>query len=144
MKEEDKKKLEELQETLRTLNQAVNKCQCSIAKIITDEGADFEGSYVVYFDGDDYIFMKVELQNIRGDGHIINLQGPALRLSGNPLERDEDDDDIDYSSYDESDGFSFTSSTLTEESCDTIKKITKEEMEKVLDYYANLLKEKLL
>ena len=144
MKEEDKKKLEELQETLRTLNQAVNKCQCSIARIITTEGADFEGSYVVYFDGDDYIFMKVELQNIRGDGHIINLQGPALRLSGNPLERDEDDDDIDYSNYDESDGFSFTSSALTEESYDIVKKITKEEMEKVIDYYANLLKEKLL
>lgn len=144
MTEENKKKLAELEETLRVLNQAVNRCQCSIAEIVTDEGADFEGSYVVYFDGDDYVFMKVEMQNIQGVGRIINLQGPALRLSGNPLERDEDDDDIDYSNYDESDGFIFTSSTLTEESCDTIKKITKEEMEKVLDYYTNLLKEKLL
>lgn len=144
MTEEQTKKLDEYKEKVRQLNQQLNECYCEMDKIIVESGDDFRGSYVAYFDGDDYVFMKVERQNIRNNGKNINLQGPAIRLCDDPLSAPKDDDGIDIGSYDEHDGFSFGSGVLEGKTYEHIRKISKKDMSRVLDYYYNSMKENLL
>ena len=144
MTEDNKKKYDEYKERVRQLNQQLNECYCEMDKIIVDSGDDFRGSYIKYFNGEEYVFMKVEMQNIRDEGKSINLQGPAIRLCDDPLSMPHDDDGIDMGSYEEHDGLSFGSCVLEGVSYEYIRKITKKDMAVVLDYYYHTMKENLL
>ena len=137
-------KLDEFQEKIRQATLQINEYYCEIEKIMVTSGDNYKGSYVAYFDGDDYVFMKVETQNIRKEGKSINLQGPAIRLCDDPLRMSDSDDGIDIGSYDEHDGFSFGSGVLNGTAYQHIRKISKEDMAFVLDYYYNTMKENLL
>lgn len=144
MTEDNKKKYDEYQERVRQLNQEINECYCEMDRIIVESGDDFRGSYVMYFDGEDYVFMKVEMQNTRNEGRSINLQGPAIRLCDDPLSTPKDDEGIDMGSYEERDGITFGSGVLEDTSYQYIRKITKKDMATVLDYYYRTMKENIL
>ena len=146
MTKEQEKKLDELNKKLSQLNQQVNECHYEIDKMIVESMADFKGSYVVFFDGDEYVFMKVEMQTIRDNGYIVYLQGPAIRLPDDPttIKSIKDDDGVEVGTYDEHDGFSLKPAVLDGTAYQHIRKITKKEMAFVLEYYFNTMKENIL
>lgn len=144
MTEDSKKKYDEYKEKVRQLNQQLNECYCEMDKLIVESGDDFRGSYAMYFDGEDYVFMKVEMQCTRNEGRSINLQGPAIRLCDDPLSAPKDDEGIDVGSYEEHDGITFNASVLEGTTFCYIRKITKKDMAVVLDYYYRTMKENLL
>jgi hypothetical protein len=144
MTEDNKKKYDEYKEKIRQLNQQLNECHCEMDRLIVESSDDFRGSHVAYFDGDEYVFMKVEMQNTRNNGQSISLRGPAIRLCDDPLTAPQDDDGIDVGSYDEHDEFSFGADVLEGEAYEHIRKISKKDMATVLDYYYRTMKENIL
>lgn len=145
MTEEQGKKIKSLTKEINELQDQVREKEYEIERIITESAGSFEGSYVEFYDDDEYVFMKVERQVIRYSGRHICLYGPAIRLPDTPLrEEDEDDDGIDLGSYDESDCIQFGPQVLQGSSVSTIRKITKKDMGVVLDYYINTMKKNLI
>ena len=146
MTDEQVKKIGGLKKEIIDLQNRIYDKEMEIERIVVNAGGNYEGCYVEYFDGDEeYIFMKVERQNTRNGGRSINIQGPAIRLPDTPLREDEDDDEgLDTGFYDEADGITFSPAVLNGTCTETIRKITKEEMAIVLDYYINTMKENLL
>lgn len=145
MNENVENKIDELSKKMDRLNKELDDCQREIDAIIVGNGGDFKDSYVVYYDGDDYIFMKVEYQDIRGHGRCINLQGPSLALPFNPLDSETDDDgDSIYTTYDEHNGFTFGAKALNETATEVIRKLTKEEMTKVVEFHSKMVEKRLL
>lgn len=144
MTNELSEKIKALGKEISELQDQINDKENEIERLIIGTGGNYEGSYVEFYDGDEYIFMKVERQNIRNNGRSINIQGPSIRLPDTPLREGEDDDEgLDMGSYDESDGLSFGPAILNGTRLETIRKITEDEMRLVLDYYINTMKEKL-
>ena len=145
MTQEQGEKIKALEHEINELQLQINSKDYEIEKIIVEAGANFEGSYVEFYDGEEYVFMKVERQILRSNGRTINLQGPSIRLNDNPLHESYDEyDGFDWGSYDESDGFSFGSKVLQELTVETVRKISKKDMTFVLDYYINTMKKKLI
>ena len=154
MTQEQTKKIEELRLKIASLNVEINKFESEIDTIIVGAENSFEGSYVCFYNaGEEFVFMKVERQYNRTlpfPSHeespvIINLQGPAIRMPSNPLLDDEDEyDGVDSAEYDEWDGITFGPQVLQGISANTIERITKEQMETVLDFYFRNVKENLL
>jgi hypothetical protein len=154
MTQEQTKKIEELRQKIASLNVEINKCEAEIDNIIVGAENSFDGSYVCFYNaGEEFIFMKVEKQYNRTPPFpspeespvIINLQGPAIRMSANPLLDDEDEyDSVDCAEYNEWDGITFGPKVLQGTSANTIERITKKQMETVLDFYFRNVKENLL
>ena len=145
MNENVENKIGELKKKMDLLNKEIDDCQREIDEIIVSNGGDFKGSYVMYDDGDDYIFMKVEYQDIRNHGRSINLQGPSLTLPFNPLDGETDNDgDSIYTTYDEHNGFSFGAKVLNETAPEVVRKITKEDMAKVVKFHNKMIEKRLL
>lgn len=146
MNEKVESKIDELKKKMDLLNKELDECQNEIDALVVANGGDFKDSYVMYNDGDEYIFMKVEYQDIRSHGRAINLQGPSLTLPFNPLdgETDNDGDSIIYTTYDEHNGFSFGAVVLNETATEVIRKITKEEMAKVVKFHNRMIEKRLL
>jgi hypothetical protein len=145
MNEKVENKIDELRKEMDRLNKELDDCQREMDEIIVGNGGDFKDSYVVYYDGEDYTFMKVEYQNIRNHGKSINLQGPSLTLPFNPLDGETDNDgDSVYTTYDEHNGFSFGASVLNETALEVVRKITKEEMSKVVKFHNKMVEKRLL
>ena len=142
MTKEQGKKIKDLKEEIHSLQKQINEKEVEIDRVIVEAGANFEGSYVEFYDGEEYVFMKVERQIIRDSGAMINLQGPAIRLDDSPL--NEDYGGISMVSYDESDGFSFGPKVLQGLTVEWIRKITKEDMVFVLDHYIDTMKKNLI
>lgn len=149
-KKEVAEKIDSLTNELQELKAKAIEKENEIDRIIISEyDGDFVGSYVEFYGPHgDYLYMKVQHQTIRSSNQYpyIELQGPAVRLNDSPLyARDEEDDDgIDSGAYEEHDGFAITAATLQGASSNKIRKITKEDMEYVLDYYTNTLKKNLI
>ena len=144
MTQEQQNKIDELKEKISSLNIEINKFEAEINDIVAEAGGNFEDSYVVFYHGDEFIFMKVEKQ-VLTQHHNIQLQGPALRMPANPLLDDEDIyDGTDSGAYDEWDNLFINTRTLLGMTTQTIEKITKEQMETVLDFYFRNVKENLL
>lgn len=145
MTEEQGGRMKALRKEIDELQEQVKKREYEIERIIVESAGDFEGSYVEYFTGDDYVFMKVEQQTTRYSGRHVYLQGPAITLPDTPLlEKENDDDGIDEGAYYEVDDIYFTPSVLRGSSVETIRKISKEDMLKVIDYYVDALKKNLV
>lgn len=145
MTEEQGKKIKSLTKEIDELQDQVREREYEIERIIVESAGNFEGSYIEFYDEDEYVFMKVERQVVRYSGRLICLYGPAIRLPDTPLrEQDEDDDGIDLGSYDESDYIQFGPQVLQGSSVSTIRKITKKDMGVVLDYYINTMKKNLI
>ena len=147
MLKEQTDKIKECRIKLLQLNHEIDECYCELDKLMADSVGSFEDSYVVYFDGETYVFMKVEKQFSCNQSGTIELHGPAIKLCGNPLDIDvssQEDEDIDYGSYDETDCLSFNMRVLDGNRVENIRKITKEDMEYVIDYYHKAMKEVLL
>jgi hypothetical protein len=145
MTKEQKKEINDLRNEIQSLQKEVDKKESEISRVFVAAEADFMDSYVEFYNGEDYIFMKVERQYIRDGGVKINLQGPAIRLDDSPLNEDYDEyNGIGMASYDESDGFSFGSKVLEGSTVEWIRKISKEDMVFVLDYYINTMKKNLI
>ena len=143
---EKRKVITGLKEEIRCLQKQIDEKEIEINRIITEAAANFEDSYIEYYDGEGYVFMKVERQIIRDGGSKINLQGPAIRLEDSPLNEDYDESEgLGTGSYDEYDGFDFGPDVL--QGCITverIRKITRDDMVFVLDHYIDTLKKNLI
>ncbi len=148
-KEETAEKIDSLTLELQRLKAKAIEKEFEIDRIIISEyDGDFKGSYVEFCGPRGYVYMKVQHQITQSANRYpyIELQGPAVRLNDSPLyARDEEDDDgIDSGAYEEHDGFAVTVTTLQGASSNKIRKITKEDMEYVLNYYTNTLKKNLI
>ena len=145
MTTEQGKKIKDLREEVYSLQKQINEKEAEIDRVLIETASNFEDSYVEFYNGEEYIFMKVERQIIRDSGIKINLQGPAIRLDDNPLDEDYDmGDGIAIASYDVSDGFSFGPKVLEGHTVEQIRKISKEDMALVLDHYIDTIKKNLI
>jgi hypothetical protein len=143
--EEQGKKIKDLKEEIQSLQKEINEKEVEVERVIVESKANFADSYVEFYDGEDYVFMKVERQIVRAGGAKIYLQGPAIRLDDDPLSESYNDyDGISMGSYDENDGFSFGLKVLEDCTVEWIRKISKEDMIFVLDYYINTVKKNLV
>lgn len=142
---EERKVITGLKEEIRRLQKQIDEKEIEINRVLTEAAADFEDSYIEYYDGEEYVFMKVERQIIRDGGSKINLQGPAIRLEDSPLNKDyEEDEELGMGSYDECDGFSFGPKVLQGLTVERIRKITRDDMVFVLDHYIDAMKKNLI
>ena len=145
MTKEQGKKIKDLKEEIQSLQKQINEKELEIDSVLVEAASNFEDSYVEFYNGEEYVFMKVERQYVRDGGAKINLQGPAIRLDDSPLNEDYDEcDGISMVSYDEADGFSFGPKVLQGLTVEWIRKIEREDMIFVLDYYINAMKKNLL
>ena len=138
------KKLEQLRAEVSKLNTEVNAKEVEIQNLILESIANFEGSFVRFYDGTNYVFMNVERQIIRENGSTIVLVGSSLTLSDDPLCFQDDDDGIDFGIYKEDDEITFNTQVLEGGRIETIDTITKHDMAFVVDYYYRTMKENLL
>lgn len=138
-----KKQLETLRDEITKLNTKVNAKEVEIQNLILDSIADFEGSFVRFYDGTNYVFMNVERQIIRDDGSTVVLVGSSLTLSDDPL-CFQDDEGIDFGIYKEDDQIEFNAQVLEGGRIETIDIITKHDMSFVVDYYLRTTKENIL
>ena len=138
------KKLEQLRAEVSKLNTEVNAKEVEIQNLILESIANFEGSFVRFYDGTNYVFMNVERQIIRENGSTIVLVGSSLTLSDDPLCFQDDDDGIDFGIYKEDDEITFNTQVLEGGRIETIGIITKHDMAFVVDYYLRTTKENIL
>lgn len=139
---EQGKKIYDLKEEINDLQKQINEKEVEVDRILVEAASNFEGSYVEFYNGEEYVFMKVELQIVREGGIKIYLQGPAIRLSDSPL--NDEYDGVGEGSYDDTDGFSFGPKVLEGYTSEWIRKITKKDMAFVLDCYINTMKKNLI
>lgn len=138
------KKLEQLRAEVSKLNTEANAKEAEIQNLILGSIANFEGSFVRFYDGTNYVFMNVERQIIRENGSRIVLVGSSLTLSDDPLCFQDDDDGIDFGTYKEDDEITFSTKVLEGGRIETIDTITKHDMAFVVDYYYRTTKENIL
>jgi hypothetical protein len=138
------KKLEQLRAEVSKLNTEANAKEVEIQNLILNSIANFEGSFVRFYDGTNYVFMNVERQIIRENGSTIVLVGSSLTLSDDPLCFQDDDDGIDFGIYKEDDEITFNTQVLEGGRIETIGIITKHDMAFIVDYYFNTMKENVL
>ena len=138
------KRLEQLRAEVSKLNAEVNAKEVEIQNLILNSIANFEGSFVQFYDGTNYVFMNVERQIIRENGSTIVLVGSSLTLSDDPLCFQGDDEGIDFGIYKEDDEIMFNTQILEGGRIETIDIITKQDMAFVVDYYINTMKENVL
>ena len=145
MTREQGNKIKNLREEIYSLQRQINEKEVEIDRVLVEAASNFEGSYVEFYDGEEYVFMKVERQYFCDGGVKINLQGPAIRLDDSPLNEDYDGcDGISMVSYDEADSFSIGPKVLLGLTVEWIRKIEREDMVFVLDCYINTMKKNLL
>lgn len=138
------KQLEQLRAEISKLNAEASTKEAEIQNLILSSGADFENSFVRFYDGTNYVFMNVERQIIRENGSTIVLVGPSLTLSDDPLCFQDDDDGIDFGIYKEDDEIEFNTEILEGGRVKTIEVINKYDMMFVVDYYRRTVKENFL
>lgn len=138
------KQLEQLRAEISKLNAEASAKEAEIQNLILSSGADFENSFVRFYDGTNYVFMNVERQIIRENGSTIVLVGSSLTLSDDPLCFQDDDDGIDFGIYKEDDEIEFNTEILEGGRVKTIEVINKYDMMFVVDYYRRTVKEKFL
>ena len=145
MTNEMERKINDLRGEIQELQKQISKKEAEIHRILTEMSVDFENDYVEFYNGDEYVFMKVENQIIRDAGSTIILKGPAIRLDDSPLrEHFVDYNEIGMAYYNSYDSLMFTPEVLEERTIDRIRKITKDDMAFVLDNYINTIKKNLL
>lgn len=138
------KQVELLRAEISKLNTEANAKEVEIQNLILSSGADFENSFVRFYDGTNYVFMNVERQIIRENGSRIVLVGSSLTLSDDPLCFQDDDDRIDFGIYKEDDEIEFNTEILEGRRVKTIEVINKYDMMFVVDYYRRTVKESIL
>jgi hypothetical protein len=136
--------LEQLRVEVSKLNTEANAKEVEIQNLILNSIANFEGSFVRFYDGTNYVFMNVERQIIRDNGSTVVLVGSSLTLSDDPLCFQDNDDGIDFGIYKEDDEITFNTQVLEGGRIETIDIITKHDMAFVVDYYFNTMKENVL
>lgn len=136
--------LEQLRVEVSKLNTEINAKEVEIQNLILESIANFEGSFVRFYDGTNYVFMNVERQIIRDNGSTVVLVGSSLTLSDDPLCFQDNDDGIDFGIYKEDDEIMFNTQVLEGGRIETIDIITKHDMTFVVDYYFNTMKENVL
>ena len=117
-----------------------------IDNIVASEADDYTDSYVEVFTGRfGYSYMKVERQVVDTKALIgLWLFGPCLTLSDNPLTCEENEDgDADEMHYEEDGRIFVDVPALNDESLTSIRKLSKEEVERVCEYCHKIVKEKL-
>ena len=138
------KKLEQLRDEVSKLNTEANAKEVEIQNLILSSGADFENSFVRFYNGTNYVFMNVERQIIRDNGSTVVLVGSSITLSDDPLCFQDDDEGIDFGIYKEDDEIEFNTEILEGGRIETIDIITEYDMAFVVDYYLNTMKENVL
>ena len=143
--EKDIIKINEHKNAIRELNREIAEREFEIKEIILQNGADFQDSYIEYYDAREsqYIFMKVEKQVLETYGQRIRLEGPTIALDDNPLTFQDNDDELQGGFYDELNYISVDTEALSKTSASSIRKISKEDMTLVLNYWVETMKEKL-
>ena len=141
MESKDIERIEELKSKIAKLDRERAEYECEIDKIYVATSHDFEGEYVEFYNGDNYIYMRVEKQLVSNYGFALNLEGPAVEFDSNPLE---DTESITWGTYNDVEGLYVSASLLKGTSNQTIRKITKDEMIKALDIYFSTIKDKLI
>lgn len=136
--------LEQLRVEVSKLNTEANAKEVEIQNLILNSIANFEGSFVRFYDGTNYVFMNVERQIIRDNGSTVVLVGSSLTLSDDPLCFQDNDDGIDFGIYKEDDEIMFNTQVLEGGRAETIDIITEHAMTFVVDYYFNRVKENVL
>jgi hypothetical protein len=138
------KRVELLRAEISKLNTEANAKEVEIQNLILSSGADFENSFVRFYNGTNYVFMNVERQIIRDNGSTVVLVGSSITLSDDPLCFQDDDDGIDFGIYKEDDEITFNTQLLEGGRIETIDTITKHDMAFVVDYYYRTMKENIL
>ena len=141
------KRIDTIEKEIHGLYRQINDRELEIENIYVESNLDFTGSYAEYFDGDEYVFMKVERQYNRikdGKHHGLNLQGPAIRLTDNPLNEEIEDGENVIGHYDNMDGIMVGSKVLEGVTVETLRKISKKDMEHVVKVYTDMLKKNML
>ena len=102
-----------------------------------------------YFDGENYVFMKVEKENVCEEDMRVELNGPAIILDDDPLYDAEtwddeiEDTEITSGIYDYWFHVKVLPDTLAGHTFATIKKISKEQFFEVLDSWMDTMKKKM-
>lgn len=135
------KRLEQLRAEVSKLNTEANAKEVEIQNLILNSIANFEGSFVQFYDGTNYVFMNVERQIIRDNGSTVVLVGSSLTLSDDPLCFQDNDEGIDFGIYKEDDEIMFNTQVLEGGRIETIDIITRQDMAFVFDCYVNAMKE---
>lgn len=140
---EQEKKIGALREEIHALQKQANSKEAEINHILLEVSLDFKDSYVEFFSGDEYVFMKVERQIIRDAGAQISLAGPAILLDTDLVGKNRGEE-INSGIYEEEYAFAFSPKILLGVDFKWIRKITQDEMSLVLDYYMNTMKKNLI
>lgn len=133
-----------LEKEISELKRQITQKQNEIDKIFLDTETNYEGSFIEYFDSVDYYFMYVKRQRVSKyvDSDYIVLEGPTLMMSDSPLYmlKEADDDGIDIANFTEEEGLCLEASIFENNGTQTIRKITKKDMQTVVNYYNKTLK----
>lgn len=147
IQDETMAKINEYRSQISDLNKKITEYEAELNKLIVKTKGDFKDSYIEYYDSekDTFVFMHVNRQIFRKDGRLLVLCGPMLKLSDSPLRFSDDDDGfIDFGWFEDGGEITIDTMVLTDSSFDTIRKITKKEMDKVLDYYSDIVRKNLI
>lgn len=145
MRKETIDKIKALRGEIWELDVEISRKEKEIYDMYSAEGEDYTGSYVEYFDGRDYIYMKVERQTLLPTYHGLTLYGPGIHLASCPFDED-DDGEIDFGSFYESESIVVTDMTLKNDgsTTQTFRRITEENMKDICDKYRNAIYKKML
>lgn len=146
MKTETVERINALSNEIQALNIEINKKQQEIDELYISDVGNFEGSYVEYFDGNEYTYMKVKRQTVHLGARGITLYGPIVCFSINPLPLYvEPDDVLEYANYYEDESLFVSKAVLSENgSLETIRKISEDEMKAVCDKYRDAVYKNML
>lgn len=81
MTKEQGKKIKDLKEEIQSLQKQINQKELEIDSVLVEAASNFEDSYVEFYNGEEYVFMKVERQYVRDGGAKINLQAQQSGLT---------------------------------------------------------------
>ena len=146
MKQETINEIFDLKKKINELNKQIDECKEKIDQAFIRDGADFLGGYIMFHDGnnDNYVFMRVEEQDIAGNYSQIVLRGPAYTLDVNPLNENFEAGDISEAYYDEYYELAIGPAWLNDTSYTHIEKITKDDFKNALGIYMKELRQKLI
>lgn len=148
MTDEAKKRINEILAEIEEHQMAINDLEWEVEKINLKENADFTSKYICYYNGlgesDEYVFMRVEKQIYRKNGTVIHLQGPAIILDNDPLNKEDGYPDVYHGEYDQYYSFDINEVIVMGRSFAHIREISESEFAKVLNFWHKTMKNALI
>lgn len=146
MKQENFDEIMKLKVRINKLRKEIDECKEKIDQAFIRDGADFLNAYVMFHDGnnDNYIFMRVEEQDIAGNYAQIVLRGPSFTLDVNPLSDNFEAGDVSEAAYDEYGELAIGPAWLSDTSYTHIEKISADDFKNAVGIYIKEMRQKLI